>query len=61
MDSDPQFFIIWFNSNGIISETIYAVEGRSCYFIERDPKHFPIILSYFRNKAIIHSDITTPW
>ena len=35
----------------------YSVEGRSCYFIDRDPKHFPIILNYLRNKAIIHSDI----
>jgi len=35
----------------------YSVEGRSCYFIDRDAKHFPIILNYLRNKAIIHSDI----
>ena len=25
--------------------------------LDRDPKHFPIILNYLRNKAIIHSDI----
>lgn len=35
----------------------FFVEGRSCYFLDRDPKHFPIILNYLRNKASIHSDI----
>ena len=35
----------------------YLVEGRSTYFIDRDPKHFPVILNYFRNGGRYHSDM----
>ena len=27
----------------------YMVEGRACYFLDRDPKHFSTILNYLRN------------
>jgi hypothetical protein len=52
----PQFIIIRSNPKGITS-ILYAVEERCYYFIDRDPKHFPKILNYRRNKAIFHSDI----
>ena len=35
----------------------YSVEGRLCYFLDRDPKHFPVILNYLRNSARLHSDM----
>ena len=37
--------------------TPYSIDGRACYFLDRDPKHFPIIINYLRNKARLHSDI----
>ena len=37
--------------------TPYSIDGRACYFLDRDPKHFPIIMNYLRNKARLHSDI----
>ena len=35
----------------------YQIDGRSSYFIDRDPRHFPLILNYLRNKARLHTDL----
>ena len=43
------------NANSTVKP--YLVEGRSTYFIDRDPKHFPVILNYLRNGGRYHSDM----
>jgi hypothetical protein len=43
------------NTNSTVKP--YLVEGRSTYFIDRDPKHFPVILNYLRNGGRYHSDM----
>ncbi|CAC5407733.1 unnamed protein product [Mytilus coruscus] len=35
----------------------YIFDGRHTYFLDRDAKHFPLILNYLRNQARIHSDM----
>jgi hypothetical protein len=43
------------NTNSTVKP--YLVEGRSTYFIDRDPKHFSVILNYLRNGGRYHSDM----
>jgi hypothetical protein len=43
------------NANSTVKP--YLVEGRSIYFIDRDPKHFPVMLNYLRNGGRYHSDM----
>ncbi|CAC5385626.1 unnamed protein product [Mytilus coruscus] len=35
----------------------YIFDGRHTYVLDRDAKHFPLILNYLRNQARIHSDM----
>ncbi|VDI57527.1 Hypothetical predicted protein [Mytilus galloprovincialis] len=35
----------------------YLFDGRHTYFLDRDAKHFHLILNYLRNQAKIHSDM----
>ena len=35
----------------------YIVEGRACYFLDRDPKHFSTILNYLRNGGQLNTDM----
>ncbi|CAG2229379.1 unnamed protein product [Mytilus edulis] len=35
----------------------YLFDGRNTYFLDRDAKHFHLILNYLRNQARIHSDM----
>ncbi|VDI54806.1 Hypothetical predicted protein [Mytilus galloprovincialis] len=35
----------------------YLFDGRHTYFLDRDAKHFHLILTYLRNQARIHSDM----
>ena len=43
------------NANSTV--TPYLVEGRSTYFIDRDPKLFPVIPNYIRKGGRYHSDM----
>ena len=39
----------------LINANSIVMEGRSTYVIDRDPKHFPVILNYLRNGGRYHS------
>ena len=41
----------------LINANSIVMEGRSTYVIDRDPKHFPVILNYLRNGGRYHSDM----